>query len=173
MGGPGGRQRKGSFGGQAGAAGRAAGHTGQGCRAHAPKTREGNRSRGLLSCLLPLGGARVGRPAGQGLLSSGFQLETPGTPPLAGRWPLESWEHTPLGGVSSSRKPPWLASPRLCQPARARMCGFPPRAHSNPPTLQQIIKTHLYLICLLELIEFLRSANATVCAASRSLARNS
>lgn len=46
------------------------------------------------------------------------------------------------------------------------------RAHGNLPTLQQIIKTHLYLICLLELIEFLRSANATVCKASRSLARN-
>lgn len=78
-----------------------------------------------------------------------------------------------LGRIRGSRKHPKLASLQLCQPAHARMCGFLPPTRSNPPTLQQIIKTHLYLICLLELIEFLRSANATVCAASRLLARNS
>lgn len=38
---------------------------------------------------------------------------------------------------------------------------FFPFADSNPQPLEQIIKIHLYLICLLELIEFLRLANVT------------
>lgn len=38
---------------------------------------------------------------------------------------------------------------------------FFPFAYSNPQPLEQIIKIHLYLICLLELIEFLRLANVT------------
>lgn len=38
-----------------------------------------------------------------------------------------------------------------------------PFAYSNPQPFEQIIKIHLYLICLLELIEFLRSANVSGC----------
>lgn len=46
---------------------------------------------------------------------------------------------------------------------------MPPRAasslfaYSNPQPFEQIIKIHLYLICLLELIEFLRLANVSGC----------
>lgn len=36
-------------------------------------------------------------------------------------------------------------------------------ASSNPQPFEQIIKIHLYLICLLELIEFLRLANVSGC----------
>lgn len=123
----------------------------------------------------PAWGTRGGGVEGQGQpcpLSSRIPTrDTPMTPPWeGGHW--AGGGHALLGGIWGSRKhPPGI--PRLCQPAHACMCGFPPRARSNPPTLQQIIKTHLYLICLLELIEFLRSANATVRAASRSLAWNS
>lgn len=37
-------------------------------------------------------------------------------------------------------------------------------AYSNPQPFEQIIKIHLYLICLLELIEFLRLVNVSGCA---------
>lgn len=46
-------------------------------------------------------------------------------------------------------------------PARAASSLF---AYSNPQPFEQIIKIHLYLICLLELIEFLRLVNVTGCA---------
>lgn len=36
-------------------------------------------------------------------------------------------------------------------------------AYSNPQPFEQIIKIHLYLICLLELIEFLRLVNVSGC----------
>lgn len=130
-------------------------------------------------CLMPLhqgcrgrgcgaGGCWQSRPASPSRIPTGDPPRHP-SPRMA-----EGQQGTPdLGDIRGSGKRPQLALLRLCQPAHARMCGFPPPARSNPPTLQQIIKTHLYLICLLELIEFLCSANATVCAASRSLARNS
>lgn len=95
-----------------------------------------------------------------------FYAGDPMTTP-SGRWPLPGWEA--LGAPGSI--PGWHAH-RVPTCSRTHV-WLPPRARSNPPTLQQIIKTHLYLICLLELIEFLRSANARVCAASRSLAWNS
>lgn len=55
----------------------------------------------------------------------------------------------------------------LCQCWEGR--PVPPRAasslfaYSNPQPFEQIIKIHLYLICLLELIEFLRLANVSGC----------
>lgn len=137
-------------------------------------------SLGVQPLVPPLVEGRMGVPEAWAGLAHHWLLEshpeTPRTTPPRDRWPL-GLRSCPIGrkaggwgwGQEASR----LASPRSCQPAHACLCGFPPRAPSNPPTLQQIIKTHLYLICLLELIEFLRSANATVCAASRSLARNS
>lgn len=45
-------------------------------------------------------------------------------------------------------------------PPRAASSLF---AYSNPQPFEQIIKIHLYLICLLELIEFLRLANVSGC----------
>lgn len=93
-----------------------------------------------------------------------FDLETPQhplgkvVPPGSGGTPRREESGVP-GSV-----PGW--HPHNCANLLTTHVWLPSSSRSNPPPLQQIIKTHLYLICLLELIEFLRSANATVCAAS-------
>ena len=149
-----------------GAAGRTAGHR------RPPPRHPGSRLWLRRTCLLPRYGAEVLDDwAGCASRHAEFQLET-------------LWHHPGWGGHWAARARPagrceglWelsLAGIPTSVPTCSRtQVWFPPRARSNPPTLQQIIKTHLYLICLLELIEFLRSANATVCAASRSVAWNS
>lgn len=154
-----------------GASGRTVNHRAQAARAARPAVL-GTLLLRILPPTHPEGHIRGGRGLGQPCSpqSSRIPPRDPRDTP-SGRW-LRG-DRDPTGRNEGRQEASRLASLRPCQPAHTRMCGFPPRAPSNPPTLQQIIKTHLYLICLLELIEFLRSANATVCAASRSLARNS
>lgn len=103
---------------------------------------------------------RLGRPRSPSAsrIPTGDPQDTPLQQAATGRQGAR-----PAGRNEGRQEASRLASPRPCQPAHARMCGFLPHVPSNPLTLQQIIKTHLYLICLLELIEFLRSANASLC----------
>lgn len=84
-----------------------------------------------------------------------------------GRSSLRAPPIKPVPGIStiSAREPTCRSHAGQSVPPHV---PFPPFffpffffAYSNPQPLEQIIKIHLYLICLLELIEFLRLANVT------------